>query len=772
MFGEHAPGFVSALFRIAIAATIATPAMADWVSDAPMSVARAQHAGALLDDGSFAVFNGVNLTGFVNSAERFSGNVWSALGATGIIGNVTEAVTLGSGHVLVRSDGGRQSRLFDPVSSSWADTGSQNVQRSLPTMTLLADGKVLLAGGTGVGGVRERSAEIYDPVTRTWTPTGSMALGRSAHAATLMRDGRVLVASGFNQAGEVPSAEIYDPVSGTWSQAAPPLVARHYASLNLLPDGRLLLAGGHTGASVTSQAELYDPVANTWTATGALAYPRNGTMGSLQQQSTVLVSGKVLIAGGSDIARTSQVVAELYDAATGTWSQAGVLAQGRENGTANLLPSGEVLITGGFFQNPAATFVPNTDRYQPTVPSGTPPEIDPLPLLQRRGAALTLTGTGFNGDSGISTPRLHIQRVENGYIFPLLSATSVSDTSFVSPPLDTLPAGLYMVRLIVDGVPSSARLIRFTDPAGTPAGVAGDRQISVSWAPPADDRGNPPEEYEVASSPASAGCVAVAPSTQCTVAGLTNGTSYTFTVRAKHANGLGPESASSLAIAPVALSSQTIDFGQPLPHKFGTTYLPQATATSGLSVGFVVDSGPCAAQQPSGAITFTGIGDCTIRATQSGDSTYLPAADVVRVLVVEKGQQVLRFNPIPPSTASVGELYSPMMEGGASGSPVVISVNGVAKLLAAQKAVAQVCAFDAGTVAFGAEGTCTITATQDGDANYDPAVAQSYAITVTSGVVVPPQATPVPSLSQFALMLLSAAMSVLVAIGFRRAQGR
>ena len=84
-----------------------------------------------------------------------------------------------------------------------------------------------------------------------------------------------------------------------------------------------------------------------------------------------------------------------------------------------------------------------------------------------------------------------------------------------------------------------------------------------------------------------------------------------------------------------------------------------------------------------------------------------------------------------------------------------------------QKAVADVCTLDAGTVTFGAEGTCTITATQDGNANYAPAQAQSYDITVTAAAVVT-QPTPVPSLNQLALMLLSAAMAGLAAIGFRR----
>ena len=761
--------FATGAFLTAVSMAFCHAAAAAWISGAPMLTERSQHAGALLDDGSYAVFGGVNRAGFVATAERLTGNVWSSIGSVVITGNVMESVTLGTGQVLVRSDGSLLSRLYDPVSNSWSDVGVQSVTRSMPSMTLLADGKVLLAGGVGSGGVRETSAEIYDPRTRTWTMTGSMAMGRNAHAAMLMRDGRVLVASGFGGNGEVPSAEIYDPVAGTWSPAAPPLVPRHYASMNLLPDGRLLLAGGFTAAGVTNHAELYDPVANTWTATGALNHPRNGVMGYLSAHSTVLPSRKVLIAGGSDGARNAQAVAEVYDPATGTWSIADAINPARENGTASLLPSGEVLITGGHSSNPSTAFYANTDRYQPPVPANNLAVLDSLPLLQRRGGVLTLTGTGFKGAGGTDNPILFLQRVENGFIYRI-GSTSHSTTQFVSTPLPNLPAGLYMARLIVAGEPSAvAQLVRFTDPAGTPSGTASALQVAVSWTAPADDRGNPPVGYEVTSSPASAGCTAVAPSTQCTVSGLTAGTDYTFTVRAKHANGLGPESAPSLSVTPLpAPSPQTINFVPPAPHKFGTTYQPQATATSGLNVGFVVDSGPCVAQQPSGPITFTGVGDCTIRATQPGNTTYQAAPDVAHVLVVEQGIQTLRFTPPPPSTAQVRRRYTPVVEGGASGNPVIVTASGVARqqrLL--QKAVADVCTLDADTVTFGAEGTCTITATQDGNANYAPAQAQSYDITVTAAAVVT-QPTPVPSLSQLAMMLLSAAMTGLVAIGFRR----
>lgn len=547
-------GLAAFLWQINAGATVG------WNIDAPMATARAQHAGALLDDGSVAVIGGVNSQGFVAGGERYAAaGSWTSLGSSGIEGNVVEAVTLGTGHVLVRSDGSLSARLYDPVASTWAPGGAQTASRSMPSMTLLANGKVLVAGGSNLA-----TAELYDPQTRNWTATGSMSVAHRAHAAVLLRDGRVLVASGFSYSGEVPVAEIYDPAAGTWSLAAAPLVPRHYASLTLLPDGRALLAGGYAAGGSTTHSEIYDPVSNTWTATGALSFAREGAMGSPLAHATVLASGRVLIAGGSNGLSNTQAAAELYDPASGTWSTAGSMATGRMNGTANLLPNGDVLLAGGYNRVSALTFHSTVERYTPAVPPGPAPVLDALPLLQRAGAALTFTGTDFKGAAGTSTPQLQLQRAENGAIYTW-SPVSHTANSFTSPALGTLPAGLYMARLVVDGVPSVAQLLRFTDPVGTPMGTPGDGQATVSWAPPADTRGNPPDKYTVTSSPASAGCTANAPLTVCTVPGLANGTPYTFTVQAQHPNGPGPSSATSAPVTP-----GTRQYSGPTPNGGGT----------------------------------------------------------------------------------------------------------------------------------------------------------------------------------------------------------
>jgi len=56
------------------------------------------------------------------------------------------------------------------------------------------------------------SAEVYDPATGTFSPTGSMSTARNGHAATLMADGRVLIAGGGNDTSAyLASAELYQP---------------------------------------------------------------------------------------------------------------------------------------------------------------------------------------------------------------------------------------------------------------------------------------------------------------------------------------------------------------------------------------------------------------------------------------------------------------------------------------------------------------------------------------------------------------------------------
>ena len=61
----------------------------------------------------------------------------------------------------------------------------------------LDNGHVLIAGGgKNSSFTMLKSTEVYDPATGNWTQAGSLAVARYSHSATLLADGTVLVAGG------------------------------------------------------------------------------------------------------------------------------------------------------------------------------------------------------------------------------------------------------------------------------------------------------------------------------------------------------------------------------------------------------------------------------------------------------------------------------------------------------------------------------------------------------------------------------------------------
>jgi hypothetical protein len=272
-----------------------------------LSLARGFPTATLLTSGKVLIAGGGNYdgSGAVKNAETFdpAANLFTATtGTMKDARNGSTATRLQNGKVLITGGIGTDgisrvitTELYDPATNSFTYTGSMNVARDVAVAVLLPSGKVLVAGGGDGSGVSIASSELYDPVAGTWALSGSMSIGRDDATATLLPNGKVLVANGINQDVTIASAELYDPATGKFTVIASNLPARHFATANLLPSGKVLITGGvasDSNLNTLASAYLFDPATSVFTATGSLNVAR------FYQTADVLPNGDVLVTGG------------------------------------------------------------------------------------------------------------------------------------------------------------------------------------------------------------------------------------------------------------------------------------------------------------------------------------------------------------------------------------------------------------------------------------------------------------------------------------------
>ena len=334
-----------------------------WTRTDPLPQAKWATASVVLRDGRIMVVGGAA------GSSSFDAVASTAIfdPATGHWSQMTDmlqarayamAVTLADGSVLV-AGGSRDGQPLDtaeryyPGVGTWVAAGRINLPRTQGTLTLMGDGRVLAAGG-GIEGTpgwsTTASAEIFDPTTGMWTLTAPMSVARGRHTATLLADGEVLVTGGattyHGETGDVTATtEIYDPRASTWRAASPMSEPRYVHAAVRLSDGRILVAGGWYATSNSDPshetAEIYDPATDHWTATGSMTNAR-AEFGLVP-----LLDGRILALGGVDPSYKVQAGSELYDPATGEWQVTGGLGVAIEWAAVQTLPDGRVLVAGG-----------------------------------------------------------------------------------------------------------------------------------------------------------------------------------------------------------------------------------------------------------------------------------------------------------------------------------------------------------------------------------------------------------------------------------------
>ncbi len=350
--------------------------------------------------------------------------------------------------------------IYDPFRGSWSAAASMNYARSGHTANLLPDGRVLVAGGKGLTGIGVANflsnAEIYDPTTNTWTLLpASMSSPRQFHTATLLTDGRVLLAGGQTGMFSLSdSIELFDPQDGTFTAVMDSLPSgRKDHTATRLPDGTVLIAGGQSSInaplSYTNTTAIFNPTDNSLRAGASFS----GSRGA--HTATLLNNGMVLIAGGRyySLATAYRTSVQLYDPVTENWSDGAALTTGVAYHSASLQPNGDLLVCGGY--NGAA--LSSCERYDPDLNTWS----SAASFNQARyflAVALLPSGSlvAVGGTDG-SAPRFSVERFDPPTGFKQAAASMVNP--YTPETVTRLPNG----RLLITGIRVGDQNTNFTE---------------------------------------------------------------------------------------------------------------------------------------------------------------------------------------------------------------------------------------------------------------------------------------------------------------------
>ena len=281
----------------------------EFVPTVGMSVARYAHTATRLQSGKVLVVGGEPAAGFPpdgnpaadHTTELYSPVIQQFLPGPALLTpreSGHAATLLADGRVLIT--GGNvctpkcgftdAAEIYDPASGRMASAGHMTQPRIFHTATLLANGRVLIAGG-GYSGSSSDAAEIFDPASGRFTALAAkMTAGRDHHAAVRMPNGRVILGGGSSA-----SAEVFNPATGTFraAQGLLSFTTNEPPAAAVLPNGKVLFV--HDFA-----ADIYDPATNALT-NGAYAYANSGNFNFPEGGAGALLKdGLFLWTGGLD----------------------------------------------------------------------------------------------------------------------------------------------------------------------------------------------------------------------------------------------------------------------------------------------------------------------------------------------------------------------------------------------------------------------------------------------------------------------------------------
>ena len=374
--------------------------------------------------------------------------------------------------------------------------GQTTLGRWYPTLTRLANGKVLVTGGYDNVGpaafTANLSEEVYDPLASTWTTISSQTqtppathdadytavfqLPTTVAGADVLMIGEdglpVYMTSTTTPAGWRSSGQ-YRPgatAGGKFSNGA----GTAMLPLRLADgewgyhNGSVLTMSGLLGSAAMTRADVFDPVTNQWTRSIDTGTPRH------YPAPVVLPDGRVLLINGHDSSATDSVLFPQYvDPAAGfavTTSPAnGVEVRGYHN-IAVLLPDGRVMVSGGRdLDRNTSSEKPDVAYFSPAYMTQTRPRIGSAPGQLGYGQSAFVQSSSALPTEAVlmGLPSMthsfdQNQRSVQLKLTPVAIGSGTSQLSQIVGPANAsvAPPGYYMLFLLdANRVPSVARIV-------------------------------------------------------------------------------------------------------------------------------------------------------------------------------------------------------------------------------------------------------------------------------------------------------------------------
>ncbi len=390
--------------------------------------------------------------------------------------NSGKVIFMGGTDQQVYGPGIQKVKTYDPVADNWQLMPNMLDYRWYPTVAPLSDGRILVTGGGGLQNpVRVNTTELYDPATGQTTWADTIAIGNEVSPIVQLYNGKVLMTH--------RPPQLFDPATDHWNPAADFIQGNRMPNgdhsdheLVLLPndDGRAVAIGhiSFVPNQLGNLVEIYDPQNDTWSLGSNFAPMRS------RAKTVLLPNRKIMVAGGykedqnhpTPVNQWGQLfLTDEYDPATDTWRRLDSLNFAREyHATTILVPDGRVITVGGEGQpgNEPPTSV--IEAFSPPyLFRGVRPAITSVSGSLEPGASISIDVAYADSVTAvrlISTASVTHFMNSGKNRFLELSFTQSGSNLNAQLPADSvsLPAGYYMLFVMVDDVPSVAEMVQVT----------------------------------------------------------------------------------------------------------------------------------------------------------------------------------------------------------------------------------------------------------------------------------------------------------------------